>query len=49
MEWGQPMRVLGRDVAVAEGGGENMVGIDGVLISNGEPSKAFEQRNTITA
>lgn len=31
MEWGQPMRVLGGDMAVAEGMDENMVGIDGVL------------------
>lgn len=31
MEAGQPMRVLGRDVAIAEGGGGNVVGTDGIL------------------
>lgn len=50
MEAGQPMRVLGRDVAIAEGGGGNVVGTDGILFFDkqwGAYQRSFEQKSSI--
>lgn len=50
MEAGQPMKVFGRDVAIAEGVGGNVVETDGILFSDkqlGAYQRSFEQKSSI--